>query len=155
MFQVKRSALISVLLVLLFLSFIHYGSLEPEPELGYYPSEEHLIKDYGAYVDQRVSVGGKVIRTEPLTLRLKYGDETMEVTVIDAEESPKVGDVMSVYGVLREGDRIEAINTVNRSGWGMYYMYGVSVIAAFWIAIRIFRQYHWEGSVKPKEEGHG
>ncbi len=156
MFESKKARFtaILILLILLFTSFVYYGSQSPRPEYGNYPGEEHLIKDYQSYINEKVNVGGRVVETEPLTIEVKYGRDTMELTILNATVSPEEGDRLSVYGVMKEGGSLEAINSVNRPKLNFYYMYVVSVLAAIWVAYRIFDQFKWEDrAASPKRGG--
>ncbi len=156
MLESKRTRFtgISILLILLFTSFIYYGSQPPRPDAGSYPSEEHIIEDYQRYIDERVNVGGRVIETEPLTIEAKYGKETVELTIKNATVDPNIGDRLSVYGVLKEDHSVEAINSINRPKLNYHYMYAISMVAAVWLAYRIYKQFEWDDwAASPKKRG--
>ncbi|MFP4609112.1 MAG: hypothetical protein ACOC55_03480 [Candidatus Natronoplasma sp.] len=138
-----RKIAIAILLAMLIIFFIWYGSLGPDPEAGDYPSQEHLIEDYQKYVGKEVEVGGKVLGTDPLEIKAEHGDQEIVLTVIDTEEKPKKNDRVTVFGTLRENNTIEAENTVRHPFWRWIYMYAVSTVAAVWIGLRLIKQWRW------------
>ncbi|GEM_PF-615409 len=147
MFEAKtsRKILIVVLSIVLAVFFVWYGSMEPAPDKGDYPGQEDLIKDYEKYIDEKAEVGGKVIETDPLVIETEYGDRTMDLTIVDAQESPSKNDRVTVYGTVRENHTIEAENMVVRPRWRWFYMYGISGIAAVWVGLRMIEQWRWNG----------
>lgn len=157
MFRSGRSRLLVVILTLLILTFFFtwYGSLEPDPEKSSYPSQEHLIEDYDAYIGEEVKVGGKVIDTDPVKIEAEHGDESIELNITGVEESVEKGDRLTVYGVLKEDKTIAAENAVRHPFLNWNYMYIVSGAAAVWVLIRIVKQWRWDpetASLKVREE---
>lgn len=159
MFRSKRARLITaVLLVLiLILFFIWYGSLGPRPEKGSYPNQEHLIEDYEAYIGEEVEVGGEVIEADPLKIEAESGDKkiVLEITGLKENEDIDEGDRLTVYGVAREHKTIEAENAVIQPFINWVYMYLVSGIAAVWVFVRIVKQWRWDpetASFKTREK---
>lgn len=141
----SRKVLIVILLIVLTVFFVWYGSMEPDPEKGDYPHQKHLIEDYEKYRDEKVEVGGKVIETNPLIIEVEHRDKTMNLTIVGAEESPSKDDKVSVYGTVRENHTIESENMVVQPLWRWIYMYGISSIAAVWIGLRLIKQWRWNG----------
>ncbi|MFW6140980.1 MAG: hypothetical protein ACOC53_00295 [Candidatus Saliniplasma sp.] len=152
MFEFKKG-LVAVLLLILVILFIWYGSASPEPEKGHYPGSEHIIKDHETYVGELVEVGGKVVDTDPLTIEVEYGDESLLLEVTDTDETAELGDRVSVFGTLEDDNTVRAEKIIVRPRRNWYYMYGVSGIAAVWLLIRIIS--YWEYTAKgfkPREE---
>lgn len=143
--QKIRTALTSALIVVLILLFVWYGSLRPDPEEGNYPGPEQLIDGYDEYIDKEVQVYGKVIDTDPLTIEVEHGEESMELNITGTNVSANQGDKLSVYGTAKQNRTIHAENTVRHPYFNHMYMYAVSFIAAAWISIRIVKQWRWNG----------
>ncbi len=157
MFRSGRSRLLIIILILLILTFffIWYGSLGPNPEKGSYPNQEHLIEDYDAYIGEEVEVGGKVVETDPVRIEAEHGDESIELNITGVEESVEKGDRLTVYGTVEEEQTIEAENAVIQPVVNWLYMYLISGIAAFWVFLRIVKQWRWDSetaSLKVREE---
>lgn len=152
MFRSRKSAVV-VLLIILVILFVWYGSLNPEPEKGHYPSSEHVVQDHEAYIGEKVDVGGRVVKTDPLTIEVQYGDDSVLLEIANATKDADIGDRVSVFGTLNEDDTITAQTVIVRPITNWYYMYGVSGVAALWLSIRIIS--HWKYTptgFKPREK---
>lgn len=144
-----------ILLSVLFFFFIWYGSLEPDPDKGSYPNEEHLIEDYDGYIREEVKVGGKVVETDPVEIEAESGSETILLRITGLEESVEKGDRLTVHGVVEEDKTIIVENAVVQPFVNWIYMYLVSGMAAIWVFIRIIKQWRWDAetaSLKMREE---
>ncbi len=141
--SLKKISLIIFILVLL-IFFIWYGSIEPDPEKGHYPGEEEILQDYGEHVGRKVEVGGRVIEEEPLKIEIEYGSEKIELQVVGEKEEANENDRITVYGTLHENNTIVAENVVVRGYWRYIYMYTVSVGAAVWVGVRLFKSWRWD-----------
>ena len=149
----SRKSMIAVLLIILLILFVWYGSASPEPEKGYYPGSEHVVQDREAYVGEKVDIGGRVVETDPLTIEVEYGDDSILLEIVNTSKDADVGDRVSVFGTLNENHTITAETMIVRPLTNWYYMYGVSGAAAIWLLVRLIS--HWKYTptgFKPREE---
>lgn len=122
--------------------FVLAGTVEPDPANNSYPGTSEIRESPDQYVGDRVTVGGKVIETEPLTIEKgTTSAESLTFVVENSETTVAVGDKIAVYGTLTETDRITAINTVRHERSNRIYMYLVSFLAGLWVLGRICN--HW------------
>lgn len=152
MFRSRKSAVV-VLLIILMILFVWYGSLNPEPEKGHYPGSEHVVQDHETYAGEKVDVGGRVVETDPLTIEVEYGDDSILLDISNTTKDADEGDRISVFGTLNEDYTITAENVIVRPLINWYYMYGISGAAAIWLLIRLIS--HWKYTptgFKPREE---
>lgn len=111
-----------LLLVVLFSLCLWFGTLAPAPELGQYHGEEELTADYSAYIDERVTVGGTVQSTSPVTIIVSsVRDDKLSLTVTNLNTNPDLGDYLQIFGVVREDHTIEAINAFVVPRTGLWY----------------------------------
>ncbi len=136
-----QTAAILVCIVILFLLFIWYGSLNPDPTEGRYPGNEELIKDYEKNEGELVEVSGKVIETDPLTIEVKHGEKTKELMVNRVKKDTDRGDRIAVFGELEENNTIKSKKVVIYPFWNYIYMYVISLLGASWLGLRIIS--HW------------
>lgn len=149
----SRKSMIAVLLIILLILFVWYGSASPEPEKGHYPGSEHVVQDREAYVGEKVDIGGRVVETDPLTIEVEYGDDSILLEIVNTSKDADVGDRVSVFGTLNENHTITAETMIVRPLTNWYYMYGVSGAAAIWLLVRLIS--HWKYTptgFKPREE---
>ena len=149
----SRKSMIAVLLIILLILFVWYGSASPEPEKGHYPGSEHVVQDREAYVGEKVDIGGRVVETDPLTIEVEYGEDSILLEIVNTPKDADVGDRVSVFGTLNENYTVTAENVIVRPRFNWYYMYGVSGVAAIWLSIRLIS--HWKYTptgFKPREE---
>lgn len=147
MFTTVWSRIIAVLtlVALLFGLAVWYGSLAPAPALGAYPNQEELGTNYEQYLGERVTVGGRVVDTDPVTIRATYGaGDHIQMTVTDLDSTPTEGDSMRVYGVATPDQTIRAINAVAVPQWGRWYTWSVSFLAGLWVLVRLGRSWRLE-----------
>ena len=107
-----------------------------------FPDQRAFLSSPGDYLGERVVVGGRVVATDPLRLRVA-GPEGTEatVTVTGRPCCPATGDVVTAYGVLTAPETVRALNAVVVPAWGRPYAYVVSALAGLWTLARIVR--HW------------
>lgn len=143
----SRSRSVRVLAVVLLAAalagvLVGAGTIGPDPATNTFPDEEDVGSSPGDYVGQRVSVGGTVVGTDPVVVRVRYGiHEYARVTVVNVEEPVSEGDSVSVFGTLTDERTIDAERTVIRAPWETWYMYGVSFLGGLWVLGRLVR--HW------------
>lgn len=118
------------------------GTIGPDPATNTFPDGEDVATSPGDYVGDQVSVGGTVVETDPVVIRVRYGlDEYVHVTVVDVEEPVSEGDAMSVFGTLTDEGTIDAERTLVRAPWETWYMYGVSFLGGLWVLGRLLRDW--------------
>lgn len=118
------------------------GAIEPDPATNTFPDEEDVASSPGDHIGQRVSVGGTVVETDPVVVRVTYGlGEYARVTVVNVEEPVAEGDSVSAFGTLTDERTVDAERTLVRAPWETWYMYGVSFLGGLWVLGRLGR--HW------------
>ena len=132
-----------VLILLLFSLFIWYGSLKPDPEKGNYPGSEQLIKDYNSYIGKKAHITGEVVNTDPIKIEIEYGDKEKTLKVTEVSDQVEKGDRLSVFGTVKQDNTIEVENSFSVPFLNYVYMYVISIVGAFWIFIRIVKQWRW------------
>ncbi|QLH81263.1 hypothetical protein [Halosimplex pelagicum] len=137
-----RAVALAVLIGCLGAAMIGFGSLDTHPDKGVPPGNDEVAAAYGDYLGQRVHVYGTVVSVDPLRIR---GETVLngpvELTVDGYEESAQKGDVLSVYGVLRPENTVEATEVVRKPGGSYWRTRLLSAIAGLWVLIRLLR--HW------------
>ncbi|MEF8834748.1 MAG: hypothetical protein V5A76_01190 [Candidatus Thermoplasmatota archaeon] len=139
-----RTVVVMLLVLLLFSLFIWYGSLSPAPEKGRFPGNDEVVEDYDGYIGKEVEITGKVIETDPVRIEVESGDNTIELKIEDLQEKPDKGDKLSVFGTAEENRTIHAQNAIIRPFWRYVYMYGISLIGAGWIGLRLIGQWRFD-----------
>ncbi|WP_458204551.1 hypothetical protein [Haladaptatus sp. NG-SE-30] len=136
----RRAGILLLLVVLLFGLTVWFGTLTPAPELGVYPSEEHLATDYDHYRGQKVTVSGTVVETDPMTIDAEYGaDEHVQFTITNLAIDANEGDNLRVYGTVGPDHTIQSHNAVAVPPSGHVYTYSISFLAGLWVLGRIIR----------------
>jgi len=133
----SRAIVLIILLILLLSLFIWYGSLSPDPDKGRFAGNDELVEDYERYLDEKVEVSGEVIETDPVTIEIESGDRTIELKIVDLQEEPDQGDRLSVFGTAGENKTIHVQNAMIRPFWRYGYMYGISLVGAAWVGLRL------------------
>lgn len=150
-----RTIAILSLLALLGGLCVWYGALAPAPALGDHPDEDQLATDADRYLGAQVTVSGRVVATDPVTIRAEVGaDETMHLTITDLASTPTVGAQFRVYGIVEDHRTVRARNAVAVPRWGHWYTWSVSFLAGLWVLARILR--HWrldptDWTLQPRE----
>jgi hypothetical protein len=138
----RRTLLVCVLLVVLFGTFVAYGSLGPAPERNVYPDNRDLAGDYDRYVGDRVVVSGEVVSTDPLVVAATDGrGGEVEYRIVRTSKRPAVGEDLRVFGVAREGGVIAARDGFVVDEGGSRYAYGASALAGGWVLGRLVRRW--------------
>ncbi len=151
----SRAIVIIILILILFSLFIWHGTLSPAPEKGRYPGTDDVVDDYNRYVGEYVEIDGEVIETDPVMIKLESGDRTIELEVADLREEPDEGDRLSVFGTVGENRTIYVSNAMIRPLWRYVYLYGISLLGAVWVGMRIIGQWRFDKKIlafKPREE---
>lgn len=127
----QRVALIAVLLVALTGLLVWYDTLDPDRADNNLPEASDVKDNPGTYVAERVSVGGTVVETDPLTIE----DEGLTFVIENAAADSKVeaGDRLRVHGTLDANNHIDVSTTIHSEPWEYYYMYVVSLVAGLWV----------------------
>lgn len=133
---------ICALLAVLVAMFVWAGTMQPGPANNDYPTEEQLVSEPDRYVGDRVSVAGTVVGVDPLTIEATpRPGVSIRFEVTGSTADPAVGDALRVHGVLREGNRIDALAAVHREPWEAAYMYVVSFLGGALVLGRLVA--HW------------
>lgn len=118
------------------------GALGPDPATNDHPDSDDVGPDPSAFVGQQVTIGGTVVDTDPVVLRVRYGvDEVRYVTLVDVGEPVSSGDSISAFGTLTDEGTLDVDRALVRAPWETWYMYGVSFLGGLWVLGRIGR--HW------------
>ena len=132
-----RFLFIAVLLVVLAGMFVYAGTMEPDPGDNNYPSTSDVHENPDKYLNEKVSISGTVVDTDPLTIETTHKDETKTFVIQNANSDVSTGDQLTAFGTLQETDHIHATNVVHRGPWEAYYMYVVSFLAGLWVLGRL------------------
>jgi hypothetical protein len=136
----RRAVALFVLLALLAGLTVWYGTLVSAPEHGDYPDDEQLTTAYEHYHGEHVTVGGRVVATDPVTIVVGTDTGTpLRLTVTDVSIGVAEGDELRVYGVVESDHKIRATNAVAVPQAGHWYAYSVSFLAGVWVLARLFR----------------
>lgn len=98
---------------------VWFGTLGPAPAAGVYPENDAVVADPGAHVGAVVDVHGRVVATDPVTIRLTAGGERRLLEVQGVETAVEQDDVLAVYGRLETPTTVRARATV-ATGAGPY-----------------------------------
>jgi len=135
-----RTVAIVGLLALLFGLTVWYGALAPAPGLGAYPGAEELAHDYDRYLGERVTLGGRVIATDPVTIDAEYGNRrTIRLTVTEPPPGIEDDDFVHLYGVVQPDRTIRTIDGFAVPRVGHWYTWTISFLAGLWVLGRIVR----------------
>lgn len=136
-----RAAAVALCILALCALFVLGGGAWPaSPHVE--PSEEDLHRNYDAYVGETVEIGGSVVETDPVVVRVSYDtgvyDEASFRLELRGDLQAQVGDDVSVSGELRP-DRavaVDADRALVRQPWELGYMYAISVLGVLLVAAR-------------------
>lgn len=145
--RASRLAALTVLLGAFLALAVRYGTLSPAPELGYYPTADHVAAGYDAYVGDRIHVTGTVVAVDPVVIAAEYAawvdggyrTGTIHLTVTGLSESVAPGETLQVFGVARPDRTVRATNAVAVPAANFLYMYAVSVLGGLWVFARLVR----------------
>jgi len=132
------------------------GAQTPAPALNDYPDGDEVGLDPGAYVGQQVSLGGKVVSTDPVRIDVEYGTgETFTATVTGVDRPVAEGDHLTAFGTLEDEGTLAADRVMVRQPWELSYMYVVSFVAGLWVLARTVRRWRFDADrlgFVPREE---
>lgn len=129
----------------LFALLVWYGTVEPSPERNHYPDEDELGDDYEDLLDERVAVDGTVFAGDPPVLEIEHaaGPRRFELR---GGPDVRTGQRVRVYGTVRRGYVLEVHEAVVTDARESWYVYGVSALAALWVAARAARQWRFDAA---------
>ena len=119
--------------------FVWYGTVTYNPALNDYPTEDDIAPTPESYVDDRVTLGGEVVATDPVVAELDTEDGTWLVTlegadgalVRDGELAP--GKEIRAHGTLTDANTLATDRAYTREPWEWTYMYAISIVGAVWM----------------------
>lgn len=155
----SRVLAVALLAVVLAGVLVGAGTIGPDPATNTFPDGADVASDPAAHVSQQVAVGGTVVETDPVVIRVRYGfDEFTHLTLVNVEDPVSEGDSISVFGTLTDEGTIEAERTLVRTPWESWYMYVVSFVGGLLVLGRLVR--HWRVdrervALVPRGEGDG
>lgn len=124
-----------------------FGTVQPDPRLGYYAGNDEVVVDADSYVGEPVQVSGTVVETDPVVIFVEYdtwdgnryrsGGARFQVT--GAVESMTRGQAVQIYGTVQPDGTIRALRSVVVPVHDFLYMYTVSFLAGLWVLARIAR----------------
>lgn len=133
-----RGGLLLALLLALAASLVAFGAVAPDPSANTFPGNDEVVADPAAHVNERVVVGGTVVGTDPVVVRLENGVGVHEVTVTGLDRTDvSTGDRLSAFGSLSGTDAVEAERSIVRAPWELAYMYGVSFLGGLVVLGRL------------------
>jgi len=145
--RTERAIAVVVLLGALVALALRFGTVQPNPRLGYFPTGDHLAVAYDGYVGERVQVSGTVARVDPVVLTVdyagwvdgRYRTGTSRLRVVGLDRPVAEGQALQVYGVVRPDRTIRAAASVVAPVGNQVYMYVVSFLAGLWVLARLVR----------------
>lgn len=76
-----------ILLAALLGFFVWYGTVTYDPTMNAFPDNEDVGPNPETYVDQKVSLGGTVVATDPVVIGVEYDlDESRRITLAHIDE---------------------------------------------------------------------
>lgn len=140
-----RFALLVVALCALVGLFVWFATVEPDPERNHYPDGDDLGGEYDAHVGDRVAVGGTIVASDPAVLEVDHAHGTSRY---ELRNPPAVeeGQYVRVYATARPDYELVVDDAVVIDGWERQYMYGISILAALWVAARTARQWRFDAN---------
>lgn len=137
----RRLLVVGILLVAQGGLAVAFGAQPVRPEAGVYAGPRELATAPDAHVGERVETYGTVVDTDPLRIRLEYGERPPTVSVVGLETSAREGDGVRVFGTLESGDRIRADRGFAVPRANTLYAIAISALAALWVLWRFLRDW--------------
>lgn len=142
-----RYTLIIALLLALGVSFVAFGTVDPNPARNAYPGTDQVVSHPDEYVGERVSLSGTVVATDPLVITADSGLDSARFTITNSDHATvSEGDQFIVFGPLTATNTIQAERTVVREPWELTYMYVVSFLGGLFVLARVLR--HWRPDIE-------
>lgn len=125
---------------------VWFGSLSatPDPASMHFPGGAELASNPSALVGSHIEIYGRVVATDPITIRGTYGGRDLQVAVHDVTTEPAVGEYLHVYGVVQADHSIRALDTVVYPATGITVTYAVSAVAAAWTLGRFMNRWRFD-----------
>jgi hypothetical protein len=126
---------------------VWHGSLNPAPEAGAFPGTDEIAADADEYVGERVTVGGRIVETDPVVIAAEYGvGEELRIGITDPPPSVTVrkGATLRVHGDLVDARTVRARNAFVVPNWGAWYGWTISFLAGLWVLGRIVRYWRFD-----------
>ncbi|MFB6227592.1 MAG: hypothetical protein ABEH88_03250 [Halobacteriales archaeon] len=139
-----RLLVVLVLLAALFGLVVWHGTLTPAPDAGAYPGSEELAADYEAYLGEDVTVGGRIVETDPVVVEAEYGvEEPILLTVVGLDPGVTVEKDahLRVFGTVEPDRTVRAENAFAVPPIGPLYAWTISFLAGLWVLGRIVRRF--------------
>jgi hypothetical protein len=143
--QKLRFTVFFSLLVVLVGLLIWAGTISPDPTMNNYPDNDDLGGEYNAYYGSQVILGGTVVETEPVIVKVVPDTAPpSRVTFENVDNSVYRGDEISAFGTLHDGPTLDVERSITRKTWERYYMYLISFIGGIWVFIRLLQYWRIE-----------
>lgn len=134
--HLRVTVILACLCLLVGLS-VWLGSVEPDPANNHYPGPVEIEENPEEFVGERVSVGGTVVDTNPLTI----GDDGRRFVVESVDRTVSVDDGLVVYGTFRADGSLETIEMTHVEPWERQYMFLVSGLGGLWVLGRLLNRW--------------
>lgn len=105
-----------------------------------YPGNEEVGNSPRDYVGQSVSLGGTIVTTNPIVVKIKTQLNRSRLRSRTSREVSEANEI-SVFGTLEDESTLAVERATVRELWERYYMYIVSFIGGLWVLGRIGQ--HW------------
>lgn len=145
--QLGRFVAAGVLLATLFGLMVWSGAVPANPLEREAPDEVEVTSNRGAYVGERVVLGGRIVDTDPVVLATRasgYGRYTLvdiDGQVRNTDDPLEVGDHVSAYGTLEDEETLVVEHAMIQRASEVRYMLAVSLLGGLWVAGRVLRQW--------------
>ena len=135
----KRLLALGLLVGALFGLFFWYGTVTYNPTLNDYPNEDDIATTPEDYVDDRVTLSGEIVATDPVVVELEAEDRMWLVTLEGADEAlvrdgePAPGKEIRAHGTLTAPETLATDRAFVREPRELTYMYAISLVGAVWM----------------------
>lgn len=123
-----------------------YASQSPDPDANLFPRDEDIVEDYEAYIGQQVLLSGTIKDSSPLVVQVETAQGSAEFKVTSVDRRIQVGTQLDIFGIARRDHTIQAIGVRPTSSGERGYVYGISLVAVFWVSVRFL--HHWRLDMK-------
>ena len=121
------------------------GTMTSNPAMNSFPDNDDVGPNPNQYTNQQVSLGGEVIATDPVVIRVEYGlDNHFDLVLTHLDTSVEEGQHGSAFGTLTDANTLDTERALVRWPWEEYSMYALSILAAIWVAARIYRHLRFD-----------